>query len=91
MSELTADCTPKTTALPRSSGNSSTPGITLSQLTGSMTPQLVITAETPLAERKVTSGLWVQYIARLQAALTTSELTEEQKSFYSTTYVAEQR
>eukprot|EP00976_Prorocentrum_cordatum_P104354 1193856-Prorocentrum_minimum.AAC.1 len=34
MSELTADCTPKATALPRSSGNSSTPGITLSSCVG---------------------------------------------------------
>eukprot|EP00959_Pyramimonas_sp_CCMP1952_P336762 7051594-Pyramimonas_sp.AAC.1 len=54
-------------------------------------PQVVVSAETPLAERIVTSGLWVQYIARLQAALTTSELDDEQKSFYSTTYIAEQR
>eukprot|EP00959_Pyramimonas_sp_CCMP1952_P386412 8098338-Pyramimonas_sp.AAC.1 len=42
-------------------------------------PQVVVSADTPLAERIVTSSLWVQYIARLQAALTTSELDDEQK------------
>ena len=54
-------------------------------------PQVVVSAESSLAERIVTSGLWVQYIARLQAALTTAEMNDEQKLFYSNTYIAEQR
>ena len=54
-------------------------------------PQVVVSAEGTTAERIVTSSLWVQYIARLQADLSTAALNDAQKSFYSTTYVAEQR
>eukprot|EP00976_Prorocentrum_cordatum_P006799 136497-Prorocentrum_minimum.AAC.1 len=54
----------------------------------------MVSAESTTAERIVTSSLWVQYIARLQADLSTAAcdaLSDEQKSFYSTTYVAELR
>jgi hypothetical protein len=54
-------------------------------------PQMTVGAETPVGERLINSGIWIQYIARLQADLAVTEMEEDQKRFFQQTYVAEQQ
>ena len=54
-------------------------------------PQMTVGAETPVGERLINSGIWIQYIARLQADLAITEMEEDRKRFFQQTYVAEQQ
>ena len=40
-------------------------------------PQMTVGAETPVGERLINSGIWIQYIARLQADLAVTEMEED--------------
>eukprot|EP00959_Pyramimonas_sp_CCMP1952_P462165 9482809-Pyramimonas_sp.AAC.1 len=52
-------------------------------------PQEFVLADTTVAERIVTAGLWIQYIARLQADLLTALLDDDRKAFFPATNNAE--